>query len=129
MSLGADPGEEEEGSEEDAGDDCVDVAEAAVGEEGGKEAAGEVGGVHEDEEGDGGVGGEVEVGLGVGYYEVEAEVDAPEGEEEAWMLGVLVGGFEIRGWGLWKCYGLVERMYLPADIRRNGISVNISRPS
>lgn len=28
--------------------------------------------------------GEVEVGLGVYYYEVEAEVDAPEGEEETW---------------------------------------------
>lgn len=59
------------------------MAEAAVGEEGGQEAAGEVGGVYEDEEGDGGMVGEVEVGLGVGYYVVEGEVDAPEGEEEA----------------------------------------------
>lgn len=30
--------------------------------------------------------GEVELGLGVCYYEVETEVDAPEGEEETWKL-------------------------------------------
>ena len=35
LGIGGDPGEEEEGGEEDAGDDGVDVAEAAVGEEGG----------------------------------------------------------------------------------------------
>ena len=29
---------------------------------------------------------EVQVGLGVCYDEVEAKVDAPEGEEEAWKL-------------------------------------------
>lgn len=79
----ADPDEEEDGCEEDAGDDGVDVAEAAVGEEGREQAAGEVGGVHEDEEGDRCVAVELEAGLGVGDDEVEAEIDAPEGEEEA----------------------------------------------
>lgn len=85
-ARGADPEKEEDGGQEDAGDDGVGGAEVAVGEEGGEEAAGEVGGVHEDEQVDGGVVGEVQVGLGVGDDEVEAEVDAPEGEEEAWEV-------------------------------------------
>lgn len=49
----------------------------------GEEAAGEVGCIHEDEEVHGGVAVELEVDLGVCYDEVEAEVDAPEGKEEA----------------------------------------------
>ena len=89
MAGGADPDEEEDAGHEDAGDDGVDGAEAAVGEEGGEQAAREVGGVHEDEEGDGGVVVEVQVGLGVGDDEVEAEVDAPEGEEESWRLALV----------------------------------------
>lgn len=83
VAGGGDPDEEEDGGEEDAGDDGVDVAEEAVGEEGGEEAAWEVGCVHQDEEIHGGVAVELEVDLGVCYDEVEAEVYAPEGEEEA----------------------------------------------
>lgn len=83
VAGGGDPDEEEDGGEEDARDDGVDVAEEAVGEEGGEEAAGEVGCIHEDEEVYGGVAVELEVDLGVCYDEVEAEVYAPEGEEEA----------------------------------------------
>lgn len=93
MGCGADPDEEEDGGEEDAGDDGVDVAEEAVGEEGGEQTAGQVGGVHEDKEVDGGVAVELEVGLGVGDNEVEAKVDAPEGEEEAWT--VVVSTFDL----------------------------------
>ena len=89
MAGGADPDEEEDGGHEDAGDDGVDGTEEAVGEERGKEAAREVGGVHEDQEGDGGVVVEMQVGLGVGDDEVEAEVDAPEGEEESWRLALV----------------------------------------
>lgn len=32
---------------------------------------------------------EVRVGLGVCYNEVEAEIDAPEGEEESWELALV----------------------------------------
>lgn len=53
LSFSCDPDEEEEGCEEDGWDDGVDVAEAAVGEEGREKAAREVGRVYEDEEGDG----------------------------------------------------------------------------
>ena len=84
VAFGADPDEEEDGGEEDAGDDGVDVAEVAVREEGREQAAWEVGGVHEDEERDGCVAVELEAGLGIGDDEVEAEIDAPEGEEETW---------------------------------------------
>ena len=86
VAFGADPDEEEDGGEEDAGDDGVDVAEVAVGEEGREQAAWKVGGVHKDEQSDGRVAVELEAGLGVGYDKVEAEVDAPEGEEETWKL-------------------------------------------
>ena len=78
---------------------------------------------------------EVEVGLGVCYYEVEAEVDAPEGEEETWILGLMWnlglgnGVCEMIMWGNDGDLTLIDRMYVPADIRRNGTSLNISRPS
>ena len=84
MAFGADPDEQKNGREEDARDDGVDVAEAAVREEGREQATWEVGGVHEDQEGYGCVAVELEVGLGVGDDEVEAEIDAPEREEETW---------------------------------------------
>lgn len=84
VARGADPEEEEDGRQEDARDDGVGGAEVAVGEEGGEQAAREVGRVHEDEEVDGRGAVEVQVGLSVCDDEVEAEVDAPEGEEEAW---------------------------------------------
>ena len=83
------------------------MAEAAVGEDGGEEAAWEVSCVHEDEEGDGCVVVEVEVGLRVGYYVVEAEVDAPEGEEESWMLGLV--------WDLGLGNGICETIVLGND--------------
>ena len=102
VAFGADPDEEEDSREEDAGDDGVDVAEAAVREEGREQTTGEVGGVHEDEESYGGVAVELEAGLGVGDDEVEAEIDAPEGEEETWEIGVNLGsrrvGCSTRSW-------------------------------
>ena len=89
VAFGADPDEQKDAGEEDAGDDGVDVAEVAVREEGREQATWEVGGVHEDQEGYGRVAVELEVGLGVGDDEVEAEIDAPEGEEETWELALI----------------------------------------
>ena len=56
------------------------------------------------------------VGLGVGYDEVEAEVDAPECEEESWRSMSVRSG---------EGDALFDRMYLPADIRRNDTSLNM----
>ena len=60
------------------------MAEVAVREEGRQQATWEVCRIHEDEEGYGCVAVELDVGFGVGNDEVEAEIDAPEGEEETW---------------------------------------------
>ena len=82
MAFRADPDEEKDASEEDAGDNGVDVAKVAVREVRRQQATWEICRVHEDQESHGCVAVELEVGLGVGDDEVEAEIDAPEGEEE-----------------------------------------------
>lgn len=48
---------------------------------------------------------EVDVGLSVCYDEVEAEVDAPEGEEEAWKLELVRlenGNVGMRDCQIWQ---------------------------
>lgn len=67
----------------------LEGSEVVVAEDRWNDAPGDVAGIEEDEEVYCGCGGEVESCLGVRYYEVEAEVDAPEGEEEAWVTFVL----------------------------------------
>lgn len=81
-AVRAEPEEQQQRGQECAGDEGVDGTQAGVRDQWGDEAAREVGGVHEDKEVGGFGGGEVQGCLRVGDDVVEAEVDAPEGEEE-----------------------------------------------
>lgn len=60
------PAEEAEAGEQDDGDEDVDGAEEAVGEQGGDEAAGHADAVDEEDEVEGGAVGEVQDVAGVG---------------------------------------------------------------
>ena len=102
---GGDPAQCEQGSQDGEGDEGVERAEAGVGEVGGDEAAEEVGGAGCDQAVERGSGGQVEGLLGVGGEEVDRDVEAPEGEEQAGHEegegggGVWVGAQDARGRG------------------------------
>ena len=87
MGRCAYPEENEHSGQESRRDDGVQRTDAGVGDEGGEEAAREIGNVHEDEE----------VGCG-GAAEVEGGLAVGDDLERGCQCGYPGGGFDLR-WG------------------------------